>query len=68
MQRSGAHTNDVWFAEEDEEDKDGCFGVCLVFSCQIYTLWWKLDHCCAQRSTCRMNPDERLFDAYILVS
>ena len=31
MKRSRDHKNDVWFAEEDEEENDGCFGVCLVF-------------------------------------
>ena len=68
MLHSGNHQNDVWFAEEDEEENDGCFGVCLVFSCHVYTQWWKLDNCCAQIYTCRMNPDERFLDAYILVS
>ena len=39
----------------------GCRGVCIVFSCHIYTLQLKLDHCYAQRSTCRKNPVEAYF-------
>ena len=31
MLHIGSHQNDVWFAEEDEEENDGCFGVCRVF-------------------------------------
>ena len=31
MQRSGSRKNDIWFAEEDEEENNGCLGVCIFF-------------------------------------
>ena len=31
MLHIGSLQNDVWFAEEDEEENDGYWGVCLVF-------------------------------------
>ena len=63
---SGSRQNDVWFAEEDEEENDGCWGDCLVFSCYTWNKWWKIDHCCDRRSR-RMNIDEKLFDGYMFV-
>ena len=27
----GGHQNGVRFSEDDEEDNDGCWGICLVF-------------------------------------
>ena len=45
----GSHLNDAWFAEEDEEENDGCWGVWLVGPCYTWTQWWKLDNCCARR-------------------
>ena len=44
-----SHQNDVWFAEEYKGENNGCWGVCLVFSCYTRTQCWKLDHCCDWR-------------------
>ena len=68
VQCSGAHKNDVWFSEEDEEENDSCWGVCQVFFCYNWTRWWKLDHFCGQRYTCRTKSDEKFFDGVIFVS